>query len=136
MCAAELAEIEKGHPSKNAQIRLSLAQTCPELSDRSDCNNYDPTTMLCGMELRYLFGSTFLAPRCTIRANAQFEFLPEVRAIWHAAPNLTFCPKFRRASADKVLGHIKKDKCERCLAVYRQLDKESSLIVYLMSGRN
>jgi hypothetical protein len=33
---------------------------------------------------------------------------------------------------DKVIAHIKKDKCERCLAVYRQLDEESRLIAFLM----
>jgi len=61
---------------------------------------------------------------------------PEVRAIWHAAPNLTLCPKFRRASADKVLEHIRQDKCERCLAVLWQLQKEMDLISFLMSSRN
>jgi hypothetical protein len=65
-----------------------------------------------------------------------YEFPPEIQAIWQAAPNLTFCPKFRRASADKVLEHIKQDKCERCVAAYWQLDKESSLISYLRSVRN
>ncbi len=65
-----------------------------------------------------------------------FEFPPEVRAIWRTAPNLTLCPKFRRASADKVLEHIKKDKCERCLDVYRQLAKEADMISFLMSSRN
>jgi hypothetical protein len=65
-----------------------------------------------------------------------FEFPPEIQAIWHAAPNLTFCPKFRRAGADKVLEHIKKDKCERCLAVLRRLQKEMDLITFLRSSRN
>jgi hypothetical protein len=40
------------------------------------------------------------------------------------------------ASMEKLLAHIKDDQCERCLAVYRQLDKESSLICYLMQGKN
>jgi hypothetical protein len=62
------------------------------------------------------------------KKKPDLEFPPAIRAIWHAAPNLTLCPKFRRASADKVFAHIKQDKCERWLAVYRQLDKESNLI--------
>ena len=65
-----------------------------------------------------------------------FEFPPEIRAIWRTAPNLTLCPKFRRASADKVLEHIKQDRCERCLAVVRQLQHEMNLIIYLTNGRN
>ena len=70
------------------------------------------------------------------KGKPDFEFPPEVRAIWHVASNLTLCPKFRRAGADKVLAHIKKEKCERCLAVYRQWQKESNLISYLKSSRN
>lgn len=71
-----------------------------------------------------------------MRKKPAFEFPPEVRAIWHAAPNLTLCPKFRHVGADEVLEHIKRDKCERCLAVLRQLQKEMDLIIYLTSGRN
>jgi hypothetical protein len=70
------------------------------------------------------------------KKKPDFEFPPEVRAIWHTAPNLTPCPKFRRASADKVLEHIRQDKCERYLAVLQQLQKEMDLIIYLTSGRN
>jgi hypothetical protein len=65
-----------------------------------------------------------------------FEFPSEIRAIWHAAPNLTLCPKFRKAGADEVLEHIKRDKCERCLAVCRQLAKESDMIDFLRNSRN
>jgi hypothetical protein len=70
------------------------------------------------------------------KKKPDFEFPPEIRAIWHTAPNLTLCPKFRKASADKVFAHIKQDKCERCVAVLRQLQKEMDLIIYLTSGRN
>jgi hypothetical protein len=35
-----------------------------------------------------------------------------------------------------VLEHIKEGKCERRLAVFHQLDKESLLIGYLSRGRN
>jgi len=65
-----------------------------------------------------------------------FEFPPEVRAIWRNSPNLTLCGKFRRAGLDKVEEHIRKDKCERCLAVYWQLEEESALICFLMRSRN
>ena len=65
-----------------------------------------------------------------------WEFPPEIRAILRNSPNLTLCPRFRRASADKVLAHIKKDKCERCLPVYRQLEVASNLVCFLMKGRN
>ena len=36
----------------------------------------------------------------------------------------------------QVLEHIKEGKCERRLAVFHQLDKESLLIGYLSRGRN
>jgi hypothetical protein len=70
------------------------------------------------------------------KKKPDFDFPPEIQAIWRAAPNLTPCPKFRRASADKVLEHIKKDKCERCLVFYRQLAKEADMIAFLRSSRN
>lgn len=70
------------------------------------------------------------------KKKPDFEFPPEIRAIWRTAPNLTLCPKFRRASADKVLEHIKQDKCERCVAAYRQLAKEADVISFLRSSRN
>ena len=70
------------------------------------------------------------------KEKPKFEFPPEIRAIWHSAPNLTLCPKFRKVGAEKVLEHIKRDKCERCLAVYRQLAKEADMIAFLMNGRN
>jgi len=65
-----------------------------------------------------------------------FQFPPEIVAILRRSPNLTLCPKFRRAGIDKVFAHIRNDKCERCLAVWRQLDEESKLIAFLMRSRN
>jgi hypothetical protein len=35
-----------------------------------------------------------------------------------------------------ILRQIRRDKCERCFAVFRQLDGELRLINYLMRGRN
>jgi len=70
------------------------------------------------------------------KKKTDYEFPPEIRAIWHAVHNLTFCPKFRRASADKVLEHIRQDNCKRCLAVLRQLQEEMDLIFYLMGSKN
>jgi hypothetical protein len=70
------------------------------------------------------------------KKKPDFEFPPEIRAISHSAPNLFLCPKFRKAGADKVFAHIKHDKCERCLAIYRQLAKESDMIYFLRNSRN
>jgi len=61
-----------------------------------------------------------------LKKEPKFEWPPEIRAIWHASPNLTLCARFRRAGADKVEAHLRKDKCERCLAVYRQIEEGSS----------
>ena len=65
-----------------------------------------------------------------------FKWPPEIVAIWKAAPKVTVCRKFCKAGLDKVAEHIRKDKCERCLAAYRQLDEESKLIAFLMRNRN
>jgi hypothetical protein len=46
------------------------------------------------------------------KKRPKWEFPPEVRAILSELPDLTLCPKFRRASADKVAAHIRKDKCQ------------------------
>jgi hypothetical protein len=66
----------------------------------------------------------------------EFRFPPEVEAIWRNSPNLEPCPEFREVDAPTFLAHIRRDKCERCFAVFRQLDGELRLINYLMRGRN
>jgi len=38
--------------------------------------------------------------------------------------------------AFEVLEHIRGDKCERCLAVYRQVAKEAEMICFLRNSRN
>ena len=64
-------------------------------------------------------------------------FPPEVCEIWRTAPNLKPCrPKFGRVGFDKFVEHIRKDKCEQCLLLYRQLDYESRLIAFLRRSRN
>ena len=69
---------------------------------------------------------------CTRRGRSGGDdvvnFPPEVQAVWHAAPNLTLCPKFRHRGFDQVLAHIKKDNCERCRAAWRQLNEKCALI--------
>ena len=37
------------------------------------------------------------------KSKPPWNFPPEIRAIWRAAPKLTLCPRFRRAGTDKVL---------------------------------
>ena len=70
------------------------------------------------------------------KKKPEFKWPPEIEAIWRNSPQLTLCPKFRRAGVDKVVAHIRKDKCERCLAVWRQLESEWSLIRFLRRSRN
>ena len=85
------------------------------------------------IESRYLPAVGGSLPR---KRKPTWDFPPEIRAILSRSPNLTLCPRFRRASAEKVVAHIKRDKCERCLAVYRQLEEESDLICFLRRSRN
>ena len=70
------------------------------------------------------------------KKKPDWDFPPEIRAIWRTAPNLTPCPRFRRVSTDKFFAHLKKERCERCLAVWQQSEKESELIAFLMRNRN
>lgn len=63
------------------------------------------------------------------------DFPPEFRAVWRNAPNLKTCRKFRRVSADRFIAHVKEDKCERCLAIYRQMEKEMNMICFLMENK-
>ncbi len=70
------------------------------------------------------------------KMKPEFEFSPEQLAVWRAMPNLILCPKYRRVGFDKVLAHIRQDHCRRCLAVYRQFEREEELIWFLRSSRN
>jgi hypothetical protein len=45
------------------------------------------------------------------KKKPDYDYPPEIKAIWHAAPNLTFCPKYRRVGFNKVLAHIRDDRC-------------------------
>ena len=64
-------------------------------------------------------------------------FPPWIRAIWQNSLYLKPCrPKYGRVGMDKFIEHIKKDKCEQCVALHRQLDYESTLIAFLKRSRN
>jgi len=66
----------------------------------------------------------------------KWDFPQEVVAIWRNAPNLTVCPRYRCVGFDKLLAHIRNDKCERCFAVYQRLTNELNLIWLLRKSRN
>ena len=90
---------------------------------------------------RYICGSKPLPPEGRIRGmprkkRLKYDFPPEIRTVLCNSPNLQLCPKFRRASADKVIGHIRKDRCEQCLAVFCQLMDESDMICFLTRNKN
>ena len=70
------------------------------------------------------------------RTKPEFRFPAGVESIWRNSPNLELCSQFRDVDAPTFFAHIRRVKCERCVAAFRQLDGESRLIAYLMRNRN
>ena len=60
----------------------------------------------------------------------------EVLAVLRSSPNLEPCRRFRNADIFKLVEHFNEGKCERCLAFFRQLDKEQRMMTFLRESRN
>jgi hypothetical protein len=61
---------------------------------------------------------------------------PEVLAVLRSSPNLEPCRKFRHVGIDQLFAHLRNDKCEVCLAFFRELDRESEMICLLARSKN
>jgi hypothetical protein len=61
----------------------------------------------------------------------------EVLAVLRSSPkNLQPCKKGRKADIREFVEHVNEAKCAKCIAFYRQLDKELRMMCYLRSSRN
>ena len=64
------------------------------------------------------------------------DFFEDVLAIMETFPHVEPRSQFREADIGRFVKHIREDKCEQCLAVYRQTDKELKTIKLLWEFRN
>jgi len=61
---------------------------------------------------------------------------PEVRAVLRSSPILEPCLKGGRLPIEEFFEHLKNDKCELCLAFFRELQRESDMIDLLTGSKN
>jgi hypothetical protein len=69
------------------------------------------------------------------RKKQQWELSEEVRIVIECSPNLMPCKKFLHANIYRFADHMKNDKCQRCIAWFRQADKELNTISLLAAWR-
>jgi hypothetical protein len=69
------------------------------------------------------------------RKKQQWKLPEEVRIVIDCSPNLMPCKKFRHADIYRFAGHMKNDKCQQCIAFFRQADKELKTIRLLAAWR-
>ena len=58
------------------------------------------------------------------RKKQRYQLPDEVLAVLECSPNLTPCKKFLHANIYHFADHVKNDKCQQCIAFFRQADKE------------
>ena len=61
---------------------------------------------------------------------------PEVLAVLRISPDLQPCSKVRWANFRQFAKHINDGKCEQCLKLLRQWDKEFRMMRFLRQNRN
>jgi hypothetical protein len=70
------------------------------------------------------------------RKNSCYELSDEVLAALECSPNLEPYKKFRHANIYRFADHMKNDKCQKCIAWFRQMDKELKSIRLLAEFKN
>jgi hypothetical protein len=65
----------------------------------------------------------------------QWELLEEVRIVIECSPNLMPCKKFRHANIYRFADHMKNDRCQQCIAFFRQANNELKTIRLLAAWR-
>jgi hypothetical protein len=70
------------------------------------------------------------------RKKLKGEVPAEVLAVLRISPDLKPCPKFRKANIEQFAEHLNEGKCEQCLALSRQWEKELRMMKFLRDGRN
>jgi hypothetical protein len=69
------------------------------------------------------------------RKNSCYELSDEVPAVLECSPNLMPCKKFRHANIYRFTDHTKNDKCQQCIAFFRQANNELKTIRLLAAWR-
>ena len=69
------------------------------------------------------------------RKKKEWELPEEVRIVIECSPNLMPCKKFRHANIYRFADHMKNDKCQQCIAFFRQASKELKTIRLLAAWR-
>jgi hypothetical protein len=70
------------------------------------------------------------------RKKLKCELPDEVLAVLRISPDLQPCQKFRRANIYQFAEHLNEGKCEQCLTLSRQWEKELRMIKFLRDRRN
>jgi len=69
------------------------------------------------------------------RKKQEWELPEEMRIVLECSPNLEPCKKFRHANIYRFADHMKNDKCQQCIAWFRQTDKELKTMKLLAAWR-
>ena len=69
------------------------------------------------------------------RKKPQSELPEEIRIVLECSPNLVPCKKFRHANIYRFADHMKNDRCQQCLAFFRQSVKELKTMKLLAAWR-
>ena len=70
------------------------------------------------------------------RKKPKEELPDEVLAVLRISPDLKPYPKFRRANIYQFADHLNEGKCEQCLTLSRQWEKEQRMMKFLRDSRN
>lgn len=74
--------------------------------------------------------------RSMCRKKFRFDLPPATLAVLRSSPNLEPCRRFRTANIVRFIEHVKAQRCQQCLAFFRQLDKETRMIRFLCERKN
>ena len=71
-----------------------------------------------------------------MRKKITAVLMTQVLAVLRNAPKLEPCRKFRRANVAEFMQHLANDRCEICLAYFREMDRISEMICVLERSNN
>jgi len=69
------------------------------------------------------------------KKKPEYELPEEVRIVIECSPNLMPCKKFLHANIYRFADHMKNDKCQQCIAFFRQANNELKTISLLAAWR-
>jgi hypothetical protein len=69
------------------------------------------------------------------KKKTEWEMPDEVRIVLECSRNLMPCKKFLHANIYRFADHMKNDKCQQCIAFFRQAEKELKTMRLLAAWR-